>query len=65
MVAKVAFAFSKLPAMAPFRHLLSTQSPFVWFSELEDVFQQSKEGVLRECKTGSTTLTPNCTPASP
>ena len=52
MVAQVAFAFSELPVMAPFRHLLSTKTPFAWSRELEEAFQLSKEAIIRECEAG-------------
>ena len=38
MVARVAFALSELPVMAPFLHLLSSKFPFTWSWELEEVF---------------------------
>ena len=52
MVAQVAFAFSGLPVMAPFRHLLSTKTPFAWSKELEEAFQLSKEAIIRDCEAG-------------
>ena len=52
MVAQVTFAFSELPVMAPFRHLLSTKTPFAWSKELEEAFQLSKEAIIRECEAG-------------
>ena len=58
MVAQVAFAFSRLPAMAPFRHLLSTKTPFAWSSELEEAFASSKEAVIKECERGVRNFNP-------
>ena len=52
MVAQVSFAFSELPVMAPFRHLLSSKTPFAWSSELEEAFQQSKRRIIGECVHG-------------
>ena len=52
MIAQVSFAFSELPVMAPFRHLLSTKTPFAWSAELEAAFRASKEEIISACVTG-------------
>ena len=38
--------------MAPFRHLLSTNTPFEWTDDLEAAFSASKETILKMIKRG-------------
>ena len=42
LVNQVAYCFNKTPVMAPFRHLLSSKTPFVWTADLETAFAASK-----------------------
>ena len=59
MVAQVAFAFTELPVMEPFRHLLSTKTPFAWSAELEAAFVASKEAIITACVEGVKTFDPS------
>ncbi len=42
LVNQVSYAFSMTSAMAPFRHLLKTTTPFEWTEELEEALTTSK-----------------------
>ena len=55
----MAYTFSELPVMEPFRHLLSTKTPFAWSSELEAAFKASKEAIIKACVDGVRTFDPN------
>ena len=46
LINQVAYSFSKTKLMAPFRHLLSPATKFLWTEELESSFQTSKEKIL-------------------
>ena len=58
MVAQVAYTFSELPVMAPFRHLLSTKTPFAWSAEMDEAFAASKEAIIKACVDGVKTFDP-------
>ena len=55
-IGQVNFAFASAPDMLPFRHLLSTKSPFAWSPDLETAFQQSKLEIVRQCEQGVRTF---------
>merc|ERR1712240_203857 len=59
MVAQVAFTFSELPIMDPFRHLLSTKTLFAWSAELEAAFTASREAIIKACVEGVKMFDPN------
>ena len=59
MVAQVAYTFSELPIMEPFRHLLSTKTPFAWSAELQTAFDASKEAIIKACVDGVRTFDPS------
>ena len=52
LVNQVAFTFSRTQVMAPFRELLSSKKAFYWDETLEDVFQASKQEILRLVEEG-------------
>ena len=47
LINQVAFCFCKTPVMAPFRHLLQKDTPFLWTQELENAFVASKGHILQ------------------
>ena len=49
---QVAYCFCKTEIMSPFRHLLSTNTPFEWTDNLEAAFSASKETILEMIKRG-------------
>ena len=57
-VAQISYAFSTAPIMQPFKHLLSTKTPFQWSPDLEAAFQASKEEIVRQCQMESRALIP-------
>ena len=57
-VAQVSYAFAQCPVMQPFRHLLSSKTPFSWSPELEAAFQTSKAEVVRQCWEGVRSFDP-------
>uniref|UniRef100_A0A3B1IPY4 Uncharacterized protein n=1 Tax=Astyanax mexicanus TaxID=7994 RepID=A0A3B1IPY4_ASTMX len=52
LVNQVAYAFSMAERMQPFRRLLQNGVRFEWSSELEEVFRESKETIVREIERG-------------
>ena len=58
---QVAYSFIKTEHMAPFRHLLSPSTPFVWNDELETSFQKSKEKIVELIRAGVAAFDPNLT----
>ena len=52
LVNQVAYCFCKTEIMAPFRHLLSPNTPFEWTDDLEAAFSASKETILEMIKRG-------------
>ena len=57
-VGQINFAFASAPDMQPFRHLLSTKSPFAWSPDLETAFQKSKQEIVRQCERGVRSFDP-------
>ena len=57
-VGQINFAFASAMDMQPFRHLLSTKSPFAWSPDLEAAFQQSKLEIVRQCEKGVKSFDP-------
>ncbi len=49
---QVAYAFSIAEHMQPFRHLMKPGTPFVWSSELDELFEESKQAIIREIEEG-------------
>ena len=45
-VAQISYSFASAPEMLPFRHLLSSKSPFSWSPALEEAFRKSKEEIV-------------------
>ena len=58
-VAQVSYAFAHCPVMLPFKHLLSSKTPFSWSPELEAAFQASKIEVVRQCWEGVRSFDPS------
>ncbi len=52
LVNQVAYAFSQSSTMAPFRELLKKETKFYWDSELEKLFNESKEKIVTLIKDG-------------
>ena len=44
--------------MLPFRHLLSSKTPFSWSPDLESAFIESKKEVVRQCEAGVRSFDP-------
>ena len=57
-VGQISFAFASAPDMLPFRHLLSTKTPFAWSPDLETAFQKSKDEIIRLCERGVRSFDP-------
>ena len=57
-VAQISYTFSVAPAMAPFRHLLSSKVPFQWSPDLQAAFELSKEEILKQCMQGVKSFDP-------
>ena len=57
-VAQVSYAFASSPIMLPFRHLLSSKTPFSWSPELDSAFTESKKEVVRQCEAGVRSFDP-------
>ena len=55
---QISYSFAIAPAMAPFRHLLSSKVPFQWSEELQTAFDASKQEILRQCEHGVRTFDP-------
>ena len=49
---QVAYTFSTAERMQPFRKLLTPKSAFEWTDELDALFKQSKEHIIREMERG-------------
>ena len=52
MINQISYSYATAPAMAPFRHLLSSKVPFYWSEELSAAFEQSKEEIINQCMKG-------------
>ena len=52
LVNQVSYAFSMAERMLPFRTLLKTGQQFRWDTELQDIFDESKEHIVQEIETG-------------
>ena len=52
LVNQVSYAFSTAPTMLPFRELLRPGSQFYWDSTLEDLFNQSKQRIIKDIEEG-------------
>ena len=52
LVGQISYSFAMAKDMAPFRHLLSSNLPFYWSDELEDIFLKSKEEIIAQCSQG-------------
>ena len=57
-VAQISYTFATAPVMLPFRHLLSSKTPFSWSPDLEMAFQESKMEIIRQCEEGVRTFDP-------
>ena len=57
-VAQVSYSFASSPVMLPFRHLLSSKTPFSWSPDLEAAFIESKKEVVRQCEAGVRSFDP-------
>ena len=49
---QVAYAFSVAERTSPFRHLLKPDTPFIWTSELDALFEESKKVIVSEIEEG-------------
>ena len=49
---QVAYAFSVAEHMQPFRHLMKPGNPFIWSDELEELFEQSKQAIVKDIEEG-------------
>ena len=54
LVEQVAWAFTKHKAMAPFRELLKSKSPFLWSQELQVSFEAARQEITRQVEQGVT-----------
>ena len=61
LINQVAYSFIKTEHMAPFRHLLSPSTPFIWTEELEKAFQLSKQKIVELIKEGVAAFDPTLT----
>ena len=52
LVNQGAYAFASAHQMKPFRHLLKPSTLFGWTEELDEVFQKSKEVIVKEMEQG-------------
>ena len=52
LVNQVSYDFSMAERMLPFRTLLKTGQQFRWDTELQDIFDESKEHIVQEIETG-------------
>ena len=52
LVNQGSYAFATAQLMKPFRHLLKPNTKFAWSDELDDIFQQSKEAIIKEMEEG-------------
>ena len=52
LVNQVSYAFSMAERMLPFRTLLKTGQQFRWDTELQEIFDESKEHIVQEIETG-------------
>ena len=52
LVNQVAYAFASADHMKPYRDLLKPGRPFIWTTQLEDIFQRSKTAILEQIKNG-------------
>ncbi|XP_061178429.1 uncharacterized protein LOC133187074 [Saccostrea echinata] len=52
LVNQVSYAFSMAEKMNPFRQLLKHNAPFEWTTELQNLFQLSKETIIKEIEHG-------------
>ena len=59
LVAQVSYAFASSSVMLPFRHLLSSKTPFSWSPDLEAAFIESKKEVVRQCEAGVRSFDPS------
>jgi hypothetical protein len=57
-VNQISYSFATAPAMAPFRHLLSSKVPFQWSTELQTAFDASKQEIIKQCERGVRTFDP-------
>ena len=58
-VAQVSYSFASSPVMAPFRHLLSSKTPFSWSPSLDAAFIESRKEVVRQCEAGVRSFDPS------
>ena len=58
-VAQISYTFATAPVMLPFRHLLSSKTPFSWSPDLEIAFQEAKLEIIRQCEEGVRSFDPN------
>ena len=56
---QISYSFATAPAMAPFRHLLSSKVPFQWSAELQLAFDASKQEILKQCAKGVRSVDPS------
>ena len=61
LINQVAYAFIKTEHMAPFRSLLSQDTPFEWTDELEKAFVKSKEKIIELIHDGVQSFDPSLT----
>ncbi len=52
MINQVSNFFAMSPIMAPFRHLLKPNTPFIWDSALQDRFERAKEVIIEKVTEG-------------
>ena len=52
LVNQGAYAFSMAMRMKPFRHLLKPKVKFEWTTELDEIFEESKQVIIQEMKDG-------------
>ena len=52
MVNQVSYAFSMSSVMEPFRHLLKPGNAFVWYSLLQECFEDAKKNMISAVKEG-------------
>ena len=56
LVNQVNYAFCKSDVMQPFRHLLSSNTPFEWTKDLNDRFEQAKLAIINAVREGVETF---------
>ena len=58
-VAQISYTFATAPVMLPFRHLLSSKTPFSWSPDLATAFQEAKMEIVRQCEEGVRSFDPS------